>query len=192
MTSLRVHISPLASENLEATKPRSTRLSVGGFVAERALETYDYGYAASAAPIGNRHLSKSTSELSSPREMPEARPRSAAPPEHHHPTVYQKAHSFFSQLRVSDIRSAFVSRRRHFDWCSILSRKIALKPSAVDSVMLSSFISVLLKVDELRGYIFFSFAENNNGSDIHVTSSTIHSHNKLIWLIDPNRINCDD
>lgn len=50
--------------------------------------------------MGGRHLSKSTSELSSPREMPEARPRSAAPPETSHLSVYQKAHSFFSQLKV--------------------------------------------------------------------------------------------
>ncbi|KAH0809663.1 hypothetical protein GEV33_013128 [Tenebrio molitor] len=49
--------------------------------------------------MGARHLSKSTSELSSPREMPEIRPRSAAPPETSHLSVYQKAHSFFAQLK---------------------------------------------------------------------------------------------
>lgn len=52
---------------------------------------------------GHRHISKSASDLSSPREMPEARPRSAAPSENHGFTVYQKAHSFFSQLKVSKI-----------------------------------------------------------------------------------------
>ncbi|XP_060536438.1 multiple C2 and transmembrane domain-containing protein isoform X3 [Cylas formicarius] len=66
---------------------------------ERALEISDFDGIVSTATMGGRQLSKSTSELSSPREMPEIRPSSAAPPEHSHITVYQKAHSFFAQLR---------------------------------------------------------------------------------------------
>ncbi|ENN78073.1 hypothetical protein YQE_05227, partial [Dendroctonus ponderosae] len=65
---------------------------------ERALEIEEFG--AIASSLANRHLSKSASELSSPREMPEARPRSAAPPEHSHISVYQKAHTFFAQLKT--------------------------------------------------------------------------------------------
>ncbi|XP_044263295.1 multiple C2 and transmembrane domain-containing protein isoform X2 [Tribolium madens] len=66
---------------------------------KRALETYEFNNMSSTPTIGARHLSKSTSELSSPREMPEIRPRSAAPPEVSHLSVYQKAHSFFAQLK---------------------------------------------------------------------------------------------
>lgn len=72
------------------------------FVAERALEICELDNMPAAPTMGGRrHLSKSTSELSSPREMPEHRPRSAAPPEISHLSVYQKAHSFFAQLKVS-------------------------------------------------------------------------------------------
>ncbi|CAH0552190.1 unnamed protein product [Brassicogethes aeneus] len=68
--------------------------------AERALETCDFDNISIKPNMGGRHLSKSTSELSSPRnEMPETRPRSAAPPESSHLSVYQKAHCFFSQLK---------------------------------------------------------------------------------------------
>lgn len=58
--------------------------------------------------MGGRHLSKSASELSSPREMPEMRPRSAIPPaEVTHVTVYQKAHIFFSHLKVGNSFDSF-------------------------------------------------------------------------------------
>ncbi|XP_076267814.1 multiple C2 domain and transmembrane region protein isoform X5 [Rhynchophorus ferrugineus] len=66
---------------------------------KRTLEINDFDSIASASHMVGKHLSKSASELSSPREMPEARPRSAAPPEHSHISVYQKAHSFFAQLK---------------------------------------------------------------------------------------------
>ncbi|KAK9707929.1 C2 domain [Popillia japonica] len=71
---------------------------------ERALEICDIGSlsSSSSSNLRGRHLSKSASELScSPRceEMTEIRPRSAAPPEHTHISVYQKAHSFFAQLK---------------------------------------------------------------------------------------------
>ncbi|XP_049818190.1 multiple C2 and transmembrane domain-containing protein-like isoform X3 [Aethina tumida] len=66
---------------------------------KRDLEICDLDNMPAKPNMGGRHLSKSTSELSSPREMPEARPRSAAPPETSHLSVYQKAHSFFSQLK---------------------------------------------------------------------------------------------
>lgn len=82
-------------------------------ISERALETCDLNYVSSAPPIGNRHLSKSTSELSSPREMPEIRPRSAAPPEISNVTVYQKAHSFFAQLKVGSTLSFQI----YVNWC---------------------------------------------------------------------------
>lgn len=67
---------------------------------------------------GRRHLSKSTSELSSPRsdnedhygrDTVEMRPQSAAPPETTHMSVVQKAHSFLSQLKV---RKVFPQRRK--------------------------------------------------------------------------------
>ncbi|CAG9762328.1 unnamed protein product [Ceutorhynchus assimilis] len=67
---------------------------------ERALEISEYDALSTNPHMGGKHLSKSASELSSPREMPEARPRSAAPPEHSHISVYQKAHSFFAQLKT--------------------------------------------------------------------------------------------
>lgn len=59
------------------------------------------------APLG-RHLSKSASELSSPRELlPEARPCSAAPATHHqiHASVVAKTHNFFTTLKVSYINA---------------------------------------------------------------------------------------
>ncbi|XP_068895098.1 multiple C2 and transmembrane domain-containing protein isoform X4 [Tenebrio molitor] len=66
---------------------------------KRALEICEFNNMSTTPTMGARHLSKSTSELSSPREMPEIRPRSAAPPETSHLSVYQKAHSFFAQLK---------------------------------------------------------------------------------------------
>ncbi|XP_017779625.1 PREDICTED: multiple C2 and transmembrane domain-containing protein 1-like, partial [Nicrophorus vespilloides] len=65
----------------------------------RALETCELRHMTHSPSMGGRHLSKSASELSSPREMPEIRPRSAAPPGTLHTSVYQKAHTFFSQLK---------------------------------------------------------------------------------------------
>ncbi|XP_066262384.1 multiple C2 and transmembrane domain-containing protein isoform X2 [Euwallacea similis] len=67
---------------------------------ERALEISDYDAISTTSHLANKHLSKSASELSSPRETPDVRPRSAAPPEHSHISVYQRAHSFFAQLRT--------------------------------------------------------------------------------------------
>lgn len=59
--------------------------------------------------MGGRHLSKSASELSSPREMPEMRPRSAIPSaDVPHVSVYQKAHSFFSHLKVTGLCFIYV------------------------------------------------------------------------------------
>ncbi|XP_044740729.1 multiple C2 and transmembrane domain-containing protein isoform X2 [Chrysoperla carnea] len=57
-------------------------------------------------PLG-RHLSKSASELSSPRELHEPRPYSAAPASQHHihNTVVQKTHNFFSTLKSRWSRS---------------------------------------------------------------------------------------
>ncbi|KAG5898673.1 hypothetical protein JTB14_030623 [Gonioctena quinquepunctata] len=67
---------------------------------ERSLETSELDNMSTTPSMGGRrHLSKSTSELSSPREMPEHRPQSAAPPEASHLSVYQKAHSFLAQLK---------------------------------------------------------------------------------------------
>ncbi|KAK9878536.1 hypothetical protein WA026_022433 [Henosepilachna vigintioctopunctata] len=63
------------------------------------LEQCELNKMSSSSNISTRHLSKSTSELSSPREMPEARPSSAASPGNTHMSVYQKAHSFISQLK---------------------------------------------------------------------------------------------
>ncbi|XP_031349348.1 multiple C2 and transmembrane domain-containing protein isoform X3 [Photinus pyralis] len=63
------------------------------------------------SPLGSKHLSKSASELSSPREMPEVRPRSAASPGVSHLSVYQKTHSFFSQLKSRWARSKSKERR---------------------------------------------------------------------------------
>ncbi|KAF5294414.1 hypothetical protein FQA39_LY13399 [Lamprigera yunnana] len=63
-------------------------------------------------PLGSKHLSKSASELSSPREMPEVRPRSAASPgTSSHLSVYQKTHSFFTQLKSRWARSKSKERR---------------------------------------------------------------------------------
>lgn len=70
------------------------------FFSERDLETCDLDFHYKSPPLG-RHLSKSASELSSPREPPEIRPYSAAPPGSVHLSVVQKTHSFFTQLRVS-------------------------------------------------------------------------------------------
>ncbi|XP_066262385.1 multiple C2 and transmembrane domain-containing protein isoform X3 [Euwallacea similis] len=67
---------------------------------KRALEISDYDAISTTSHLANKHLSKSASELSSPRETPDVRPRSAAPPEHSHISVYQRAHSFFAQLRT--------------------------------------------------------------------------------------------
>ncbi|KAK4885660.1 hypothetical protein RN001_001931 [Aquatica leii] len=65
-----------------------------------------------STPMGNKHLSKSASELSSPREMPEVRPRSAASPgTSSHLSVYQKTHSFFTQLKSRWARSKSKERR---------------------------------------------------------------------------------
>ncbi|XP_045470133.1 multiple C2 and transmembrane domain-containing protein isoform X3 [Harmonia axyridis] len=68
-------------------------------VEERSLEQCELNKMSSSSNIAAKHLSKSASELSSPREMPEVRPSSAAPPENTHLSVYQKAHSFISQLK---------------------------------------------------------------------------------------------
>ncbi|KAJ3637253.1 hypothetical protein MTP99_000727 [Tenebrio molitor] len=72
---------------------------------ERALEICEFNNMSTTPTMGARHLSKSTSELSSPREMPEIRPRSAAPPETSHLSVYQKAHSFFAQLKMMQMKA---------------------------------------------------------------------------------------
>ncbi|XP_050310849.1 multiple C2 and transmembrane domain-containing protein isoform X4 [Anthonomus grandis grandis] len=84
---------------------------------ERALEindiTGEFDACTSSHMVGGRHLSKSASELSSPREMPEVRPRSAAPPEHSHISVYQKAHSFFAQLKTRLGHSSKRGDKRH-------------------------------------------------------------------------------
>ncbi|XP_044745710.1 multiple C2 and transmembrane domain-containing protein-like isoform X2 [Coccinella septempunctata] len=66
---------------------------------KKSLEQCELNKMSSPSNIAAKHLSKSASELSSPREMPEVRPSSAAPPEHTHVSVYQKAHSFISQLK---------------------------------------------------------------------------------------------
>ncbi|KRT84625.1 hypothetical protein AMK59_852, partial [Oryctes borbonicus] len=80
------------------------------FFPERALETCDIrSISSSSSTLRGRHLSKSASELScNPRcdEMAEIRPRSAAPPEHTHISVYQKAHSFFAQLKFRPFMKA--------------------------------------------------------------------------------------
>ncbi|XP_074027374.1 multiple C2 domain and transmembrane region protein isoform X2 [Leptinotarsa decemlineata] len=80
---------------------------------ERSLETNELDNMSTVPAMGGRrHLSKSTSELSSPREMPENRPQSAAPPEASHLSVYQKAHSFLSQLK-SRLGHSSKRERRH-------------------------------------------------------------------------------
>lgn len=85
------------------------------FVSERELELCEQLDKMTTSPkmCGRRHLSKSTSELSSPRgdnedgpygrDRGEIRPQSAAPPETTHMSVVQKAHSFLSQLKVQII-----------------------------------------------------------------------------------------
>lgn len=78
------------------------------FIPERTLEQCELNTMSSPSNIAAKHLSKSASELSSPREMPEVRPSSAAPPEITHVSVYQKAHSFISQLKVSTNHFALV------------------------------------------------------------------------------------
>lgn len=83
-------------------------------LSERDLEVCDQrdSVTTSTKMSGHRrHLSKSTSELSSPRDdfdepygidRAENRPQSAAPPGTTHMSVVQKAHSFLSQLKVSE------------------------------------------------------------------------------------------
>lgn len=74
--------------------------------AEGALESREEISDIVASPtsttLRGRHLSKSTSELSSPHkeDVPEIRPRSAAQGDTSHVSVYQKAHSFFTLLKV--------------------------------------------------------------------------------------------
>lgn len=80
-------------------------------MSKRALETCDLDSNYKSPPLG-RHLSKSASELSSPREPPEIRPFSAAPPGSVHLSVVQKTHSFFTQLRSRWARSKSRERLR--------------------------------------------------------------------------------
>ncbi|XP_072389196.1 multiple C2 and transmembrane domain-containing protein isoform X2 [Diabrotica undecimpunctata] len=80
---------------------------------KRALEVCEFDNMPSSPTMAGRHLSKSTSELSSPREAPEFRPQSAAPPETSHLSVYQKAHSFLAQIKNRLGHSSKRERSRH-------------------------------------------------------------------------------
>ncbi|GLV39850.1 Multiple C2 domain and transmembrane region protein [Carabus blaptoides fortunei] len=91
-------------------------------MSKRALETCDIEDSRYKSPPLGRHLSKSASELSSPREPPEIRPFSAAPPGSVHLSVVQKTHSFFTQLRSRWARSKSRERLRRKSPGRVLDR----------------------------------------------------------------------